>query len=96
MLSFLAFLMFPVRHTVLDNSGDRKFKVNILIAVLIQQGNFCFPARDGLLYNIFKEANVSNSPKEIVHCQVLVKAGSEIGKSLLIKPLVLSYSVLSY
>lgn len=82
---------------VLDNSGDRKLKVNILITVLIQQGNFCFPTPlDSLLKNIFKEANVSNSPKEILHCQVLMKAGSEIGKSLLIKPLVLSYSVLSY
>lgn len=72
----------------LDNSGHKKLKVNLLIAVLIQQGNFCLPTPvDNLLNNIFKEANVSNSPKEILHCQVLVKAGSEIGKSLLIKPL---------
>lgn len=50
---------------VLGNSGDRKLKVNILIAVLIQQGNFCFPTPlDSLLNNILKEANVSNSPRE--------------------------------
>lgn len=56
------------------------------------KGNFCFPTSlDSLLNNIFKEANVSRSLKEILQWKVLVKAGSEIGKSLLIKPLVLSY-----
>lgn len=82
---------------VLDNFGDRKLKVNILFAVPIQKGNFCFPTSlDSLLNNIFKEANVSRSLKEMSWWKVLVKAGSGIGKSLLLKPLVLSYSILSY
>lgn len=63
-----------------------------LFAVPIQKGNFCFPASlDSLLNRIFKEENVSKSLKGILQWEVLIKPGSEIGKSLLIKPLVLSY-----
>lgn len=82
---------------VLGYSEDKKLKVNILIAVLIQSGNFCFPAPLGSLLNkIFKGTSVSNSPKEILPCRVLAKAGREIGKSLLVRPLGLSYSIFSY
>lgn len=66
--------------------------MNILFTIPMQKGNFCFPTSlDSLLNNIFKEANLSRSLKEILQWKVLVKAESEIGKSLLIKLLVLAF-----
>lgn len=49
---------------VLDNFGDREYKLSVLFAVPIQKGKFCFPTSlDSLLNNIFKEADVSRSLK---------------------------------